>query len=96
VVVRALGAGLQSSGVPKFLPDAALEVRDQNGALIVANDDFGTPASNASTVPAALQPQNPSDAATGLSVPAGRYTVVVHGKNGASGNALVEIYDVTN
>jgi hypothetical protein len=95
VVVRAIGAGLQSSGVPNFLPDAALEVRDQNGGLIVANDDFGTPSSNASTVPTTLQPQNPTDAATGLTFAPGQYTVIVHGKNGASGNALVEIYDVT-
>ena len=95
VVVRGIGAGLQSSGVPNFLPDAALEVRDQNGGLIVANDDFGTPSSNPSTVPTALQPQNPTDAATGLTFAPGQYTVIVHGKNGASGNALVEIYDVT-
>ena len=95
VVVRAIGAGLQSSGVPNFLPDAALEVRDQNGALVAANDDFGTPSDNPSTVPTALQPQNPADAATGLTFASGQYTVIVHGKNGASGNALVEIYDVT-
>jgi hypothetical protein len=95
VVVRAIGAGLQASGVQNFLPDAALEVRDKNGGLIVANDDFGTPSSNASTVPPALQPKNPTDAATGLSLAPGNYTVIVQGKDGASGIALVEIYDVT-
>jgi hypothetical protein len=95
VVVRAIGAGLQASGVQNFLPDAALEVRDKNGALIVANDDFGTPSSNPATVPPALQPKDPTDAATGLSLAPGNYTVIVHGKDGASGIALVEIYDVT-
>jgi hypothetical protein len=96
VVVRAIGAGLQGSGVQNILSDPTLEVRDNNGGLIVANDDFGTPSSNTSTVPPALQPQNPTDAATGLTVTPGNYTVIVNGKNGTSGTALVEIYDVTN
>jgi len=94
VVVRAIGAGLQSSGVKDFLPDAALELRDKNGALVAANDDFGTPADNETTVPAALRPSNGTDAATGVSLAPGNYTVIVSGRNGASGNALVEIYDL--
>ncbi|MEY2500957.1 MAG: hypothetical protein QOI07_1291 [Verrucomicrobiota bacterium] len=94
VVVRAIGAGLQSSGVQDFLPDAALEVRDKNGALVAANDDFGTPADNQTTVPPGLRPSNPTDAATGTTLAPGNYTVIVSGKNGATGNALVEIYDL--
>lgn len=101
IVVRAIGQGLENRGVQNFLPDAALEVRDKNGVVIAANDDFATPASNQSAVPTELQPTSPTDAATGLTVAAGgsyfdqnRYTVIVSGKNGASGVALVEIYDL--
>ena len=95
VVVRGIGSGVQSSGVPNFLPDAALEVRDKDGALLTANDDFGTPADSQSSVPKSLWPANTTDAATGVTLSAGNYTVIVSGKGGASGNALVEIYDLT-
>ena len=94
VVVRAIGGGLQSSGVQNFLPDAALEVRDKNGSLVAANNDFGTPTSNQATVPKALWPPNATDAAIGLTLAPGNYTAIVSGKNDASGNALVEIYDL--
>lgn len=95
VVVRAIGRGLESSGVQDFLPDAALEVRDKDGTLVAANDDFGTPAENETTVPPALWPPSATDAAIGVSLAPGSYTAVVFGKSGGSGNALVEIYDVT-
>jgi hypothetical protein len=93
VVVRAIGRSLGFSGVQNFLPDAALEVRDQDGALLAANDDFST-ADDSTAVPQALWPSSSTDAATGVTVAPGNYTVVVHGKNGAMGNALVEIYDL--
>jgi hypothetical protein len=94
LVVRAIGNGLQYRGVKNFLADPALEVRDKDGTLVAANDDFSSPQSNFGTVPPELALSNPGDAATGVNVPTGKYTVVVHGKNGASGNALVEIYDL--
>lgn len=93
VLVRAIGRGLQNRGVQNFLPDAALQVRDTDGALVAANDDFGSPVDNQMTVPSLLQP-TATDAATRVIVPPGNYTVIVNGKNGASGNALVEIYDL--
>jgi hypothetical protein len=93
VVVRAIGRSLGFSGVQNFLPDAALEVRDQDGALLAANDDF-LPADDSTGVPQALWPSSDTDAAIAITVAPGNYTAVVHGKNGASGNALVEIYDL--
>lgn len=95
IVVRAIGAGLQPIGVANFLPDTALEVRDKDGALVAANDDFGTPSENEASIPPALRPTDAKDAALALSVAPGSYTAIVHGKNGASGSALVETYDVT-
>lgn len=96
VVVRAIGRGLQDTGIQDFLADPALEVRDKNGALVAANDDFTTPSTNPATVPKELWPSNSADAATGITIPPGNYTVVVSGKAGQSGNALVEIYDLNN
>lgn len=94
VVVRAIGPGLKNNGVTNFLADPAFEVRDKDGAVVAANDDFTSPDENPATVPYELAAYTQGDAATGITMPAGKYTVVVHGKNGASGNALVEIYDL--
>ena len=94
LVVRAIGSSLQGSGVKDYLADAALELRDGNGALVAANDDFLTPPENGVTVPNELNVRSSQDAATGVKVSPGNYTVVVYGKNGAKGIALVEIYDL--
>jgi hypothetical protein len=94
LVVRAIGSSLQGSGVKDYLADAALELRDRNGAVIAANDDFLTPPENGATVPRELYVRSAQDAATGVKASPGNYTVVVYGKNGAEGNALVEIYDL--
>lgn len=96
LVVRAIGPGLQSSGVKEYLADPALELRDANGAVIAANDDFLTPPENPGTVPNELRARFSQDAATGVKVSPGNYTVVVYGKNGAQGIALVEIYDLNH
>jgi hypothetical protein len=94
LVVRAIGFGLQFDGVEDYLADPALDVRDGNGALVASNDDFATPPENDATIPDELHVSYSVDAATAVNLPPGKYTVVVYGKNGATGNALVEIYDL--
>ena len=93
LTVRAVGPGLKHASVSNFLPDPTLEMRDANGALVVQNDDHRLPAENARTIIPGLTPYEEKDAATGLMLPRGDYTVIVRGKEGASGVALVEIYD---
>jgi hypothetical protein len=101
LVVRAMNVDL--GGIKDILPDPALEVRDRNGALVAANDDFESPRANLDTMPSDLWPPtyysappdiNRYEAATGVKLPPGNYTVIVHGKNGASGNVLVEVFDL--
>ena len=41
-----------------------------------------------------LAPPNALESALVLHLPAGAYTAVVSGANGATGNALVEVYDL--
>jgi hypothetical protein len=95
LVVRAIGGfSLEENGVPDSLPDPVLELRDENGAVLAGNDDFLTPPENGATMPRELQPRYDADAATGVKVSPGNYTVVLYGKNGAKGIALVEIYDL--
>jgi hypothetical protein len=95
LVVRAIGGfGLEEKGVPDPLSDPALELRDENGAIVAGNDDSLTPPENGATMPRELQPRYAADAATGIKIAPGNYTVVLYGKDGAEGNALVEIYDL--
>ncbi|MDQ6625147.1 MAG: hypothetical protein M3Y69_03255 [Verrucomicrobiota bacterium] len=94
LVVRAIGPSLQYSGVQNFLPNPALEVRDANGALLAANAGFTEPAANINTLPSELYPGDTRDAATGVKVPSGNYTIVVHALYELRGNALVEVYDL--
>jgi hypothetical protein len=96
LVVRALGPELRNQGLvePNILLNPAFEVYDAHGAVVAANDDYAEPSGNPNTFPREFYPSDFSDAVTGLVLPAGRYTVVVHGNYGAHGNALVEIYDL--
>ena len=93
LTVRALGPGLQS-GLQNELANPALEVRNSDGALLAENDNYGSPDENRARIYPALVPPASRDAATGVSVPAGQYTVIVRGNSGTSGVALVEIYDL--
>lgn len=96
IVVRALGRDLEMAGImpPDILIDPAFEIHDADGAVVAANDDIGSPPDNFNTFPREFSTNYQYDAATGVVLPAGKYTIVVHGKFGASGNALVEIYDL--
>lgn len=96
IVVRALGEDLEIAGItePNILIDPAFEIHDAHGAVVAANDDMDSPPGNSNSLPREFKTIYQYDAATGVVLPAGNYTVVVHGKFGAGGNALVEIYDL--
>lgn len=94
LVVRALGPKLSSAHVPGFLPDPTLELRNSQGILIGFNDDCGDAPENFQRIPPGLYLFNSKDAALPASLPAGNYTAIVRGKAGASGIAVVEVYDL--
>src|SRR5207237_1756640 len=91
IVLRAIGPTLSSFGITQPLQDPTLEVRDANGGLIAFDNDWqnNTPTAVKATL---LQPQDSRESAVVLSLPAGNYTAIVRGKNGATGVALVEGY----
>jgi hypothetical protein len=98
VLFRALGPSIQSGGqpVPGTLQDPTMEVRDGNGGLLLANDDWQQ-APNASEIQATgLAPSNNKESAVLLSLPAGNYTSVVRGANDPVGIALSETYKLDN
>jgi hypothetical protein len=92
VVVRALGPSLASFGVSQPLSDPVLTIYDANGAAIATNDNWQSDPNNLVLQKNGLTPPNPFESALVLHLPAGNYTAVVRGANGATGNALVEVY----
>ena len=94
VAVRALGPSLQQFGIANPLPDPRLELREANGALLASNDNWQSNASQAALITGyGLAPPNNLDSAIAISLPPGRYTAIVTGKNNQTGIGLVEIYD---
>jgi len=104
VLVRGVGPALSNYGVPNALstPSLTLYWPDAQGNqhAIYTNVGWGN-AWNASDIPSATAsvgdfalPQGSADCVLLVSLPPGTYTAVVSGVNGATGNALVEVYDV--
>jgi uncharacterized Zn-binding protein involved in type VI secretion len=92
VVFRAIGPSLASSGVLNPLADPTLELRDVNGGLIAANDDWYAYADEMSATK--LAPSDDRESAIPVTLYPGNYTAILRGKNGATGVALVEAYHI--
>jgi hypothetical protein len=92
ILIRALGPSLATVGVRSPLPNPDLQLYDSTGALIAENDNWTSLPPG--TVPDGLQPGNPAESVIAQTVAPGSYTAVLSGVNGASGNALVELYDL--
>ena len=95
VVVRGLGPSLSQFGIDNALADPTLELRDSNGTLLVANDDWETdPVSAAGLVLNHLAPPNAKEAAIYTSLPPGAFTAILAGKDGGVGVGTVEVYNL--
>jgi hypothetical protein len=94
VVVRGLGPSLAAFGVSNPLADPTLELRDQNGTLVEANNDWQDDATQAADITAAnLAPADSREAAISATLPAGLYTAILAGQNNGTGVGIVEVYD---
>jgi hypothetical protein len=95
VLIRAIGPSLTNFGVPNALQDPTLELRDSNGALLVANDNWQDDPAQAAVITAAgLAPSNNLEAAIATTLPPAAYTAILAGKNNSTGVALVEAYQL--
>jgi hypothetical protein len=92
VVVRALGPSLAAYGVSGVLSDPTLTIYDSSGSAIASNDNWLDNINWIDVRKNALSPIDQRESALVLHLPAGAYTAVVRGANGATGNALVEVY----
>ncbi|MEQ1694005.1 MAG: hypothetical protein ABMA00_22130, partial [Gemmatimonas sp.] len=99
VLLRGIGPGLASFGVPGSLANPKLTLFDANGATLAENDDWGSGNSNATTaafaeVGAFALNAGSVDAALVTTVNSGAYTVQLSGVGDASGVGLVEVYEL--
>ena len=94
IVVRGLGASLGALGVANALANPNLELRDSDGALVAANNDWQDDAAQAAELIAAgLAPGNNLESGLAIALPPGLYTALLSGMNNGSGVGLVEVYD---
>jgi sugar lactone lactonase YvrE len=94
VVVRAIGPSLSAFGIQNPLADPMVELRDKNGAVLVANDNWVEGAGDLEIEQLHLEPSNNVEAAVIATLTPGNYTAIVSGKNGGTGVGLVEVYNI--
>jgi len=95
IAVRGIGPSLTAAGgVANALANPTLELRNGNGALLIANDDWqDIPAQAAELTAAGLAPTSPLESGIATTLPPGLYTALLAGVNNTSGVGLVEVYD---
>jgi hypothetical protein len=95
IVVRGVGPSLAQFGLSNVLADPTLELRDSNGMLLLANDNWQDDSVSAAQLTArGLAPQNSLESGIFASLPPGAFTAILAGKNSGTGIGLVEIYNV--
>lgn len=93
VVIRALGPSLSQLGVTGVLADPYLELRDGNGNLVEANNNWQQSPGAGTIMADGKAPANVNESAMALTLSPGNYTALVSGVGGTTGTALVEVYD---
>src|SRR3954452_25432165 len=91
VIVRAIGPSLPIAGK---LENPTLELRDQNGGLLEANDNWVDSPNKQAIIDSGLAPANDKESAIIRTLPANgaQYTAIVRGVNDTIGIAVVEVY----
>jgi uncharacterized delta-60 repeat protein len=93
VLVRAIGPSLTAHGISGPLLDPTLELRNANGGLMAQNDNWRV-GEEQSITDTAIPPEDDRESALVQVLPAGNYTAIVGGKEGATGVGLIEIYNL--
>jgi hypothetical protein len=97
IVVRGIGPSLAPAPFPvnAVLADPILELRDSNGTLLVANNDWqDNPVQAAELIADGLAPTNPLESGIAATLSPGAYTALLAGLSNGTGTGLVEIYDL--
>ncbi|PZR76594.1 MAG: hypothetical protein DLM73_02295 [Chthoniobacterales bacterium] len=93
VLFRAIGPSLISV-LPNALRDTTLELHDQQGGLIAANDNWQDNTNAADILATKIAPSDPREAAILRELSPGNYTAIVRGKDNSTGVGLIEAYQI--
>ena len=91
VLVRGIGPSLPLSGA---LADPFIEVYGPSGEFLATNDNWQDATTRPEIIASGLAPANDLEPALWGILNPGAYTVVVRGKNDATGIGLFEVYDL--
>jgi Right handed beta helix region len=91
VLLRAIGP---SANVNGNLADPVLELRHSSGGLPTTNDNWKDSPQRTDIEGSGLAPKDDRESAILQTLSPGGHTAIVRGKNGATGVALVEVYDL--
>ncbi len=91
VLVRGIGPSLPLAGA---LADPFIEVHGPAGELLATNDNWQDATTRQEIIDSGLAPANDLEPALWGIINPGAYTVVVRGKNEATGIGLFEVYDL--
>ncbi|MCH6256014.1 hypothetical protein MLD52_05605 [Puniceicoccaceae bacterium K14] len=100
LLVRAVGPSLEDFDLPGVLEDPILHIINSSGEIIATNerwmdvDDLESLVLASSTAGAFPLNDNSNDAAILIDLEPGIYTIFVVGRDGSSGLALIELYDI--
>lgn len=95
IVVRGVGPSLTAASVPNPLANPTLELRDRNGALLIANDNWQDNSAQAAELTAdGLALTNDLESGIAITLPPDLYTALLRGFNNGIGVGVVEVYDL--
>jgi hypothetical protein len=96
VILRALGPSLLSSRLGPVLMTPSLAIFDEKGNLVGYNERWQDDRHQAELIArSGLAPKSANESAIARKLAAGRYTVIVRGRDNSAGVALLESYDVS-
>src|SRR5204862_3806400 len=96
LLVRGIGPSLGLVGVPRVLADPVLELHGPDSFVTITNDNWRDDSvQEAAIIATGIPPPNDLESAIDATLNVGGYTVVLQGKNGTTGVALIEVYDLS-
>jgi hypothetical protein len=91
ILLRVLGPSLAAVGVANVLADPTLEIRNSDGLLLMANDNWRD-TQEAEIQTTGIPPTNDLEAALVINLPPGTYTALAQGRNNGTGIGYLQFY----
>jgi hypothetical protein len=95
IAIRGIGPSLVQFGLAEVLVDPVLALHNQNGSVMLSNDNWtDDPLGAAELTANGLALENAQESGIFATLPPGQFTVILSGKNGGIGIGLLEIYNL--